>query len=192
MPAKPARIDFASVFPAGVRAMVGIKHAVDAARLEPLLLELVKMRASQINGCAHCLEVHSKDARALGESEQRLHLLAAWRDAPCYDARERAALAWCEHLTLISEAGAPDVIYEKLEESFSADEIVALTFAIVAINGWNRLAISMRAPVGAYASPHRPPSNRVTPSELLGLSGPQLADWGLARTNTNQEGEPCT
>ena len=124
-PAKPARIDYASVFPAGVRAMVGIKHAVDAARLEPLLLGLVKLRASQINGCAHCLDVHSKDARALGESEQRLHLLAAWRDAPCYDAREQAALAWCEHLTLISEAGAPDAVYEKLEESFSADEIVA-------------------------------------------------------------------
>jgi alkylhydroperoxidase family enzyme len=100
--------------------------------------------------------MHSKDARALGETEQRLHLLAAWRDAPCYDARERAAVAWCEHLTLISEAGAPDAVYEKLEESFSAEEIVALTLAIVAINGWNRLAISMRAPVGACASPHRP------------------------------------
>jgi AhpD family alkylhydroperoxidase len=115
MPAKPARIDYASVFPAGVRAMVGLQNAVDSASLEPLLLELVKMRASQINGCAHCLDVHSKDARALGESEQRLHLLAAWHDAPCYDARERAALT-C---------------------------------------GWNRLAISMRAPVGAYASPPR-------------------------------------
>ena len=156
MPAEPPRIDYASVFPAGVQAMAGLQRAVAAARVEPLLLELVKMRASQINGCAHCLDVHSKDARALGESEQRLHLLAAWRDAPCYDARERAALAWCEHLTLISDAGAPDAVYEKLEESFSAKEIVALTLAIVAINGWNRLAISMRAPVGAYASPHRP------------------------------------
>ena len=156
MPAEPPRIDYPSVFPAGVQAMAGLQRAVAAARLEPLLLELVKMRASQINGCAHCLDVHSKDARALGESEQRLHLLAAWRDGPCYDARERAALAWCEHLTLISDAGAPDAVYEKLEESFSAKEIVALTLAIVAINGWNRLAISMRAPVGAYASPHRP------------------------------------
>ena len=87
--------------------MVGLQRAVDAAGLEPLLLELVKMRASQINGCAHCLDVHSKDARALGESEQRLHLLAAWRDAPCYDARERAALAWCEDLTLISRRARP-------------------------------------------------------------------------------------
>ena len=181
MAAEPARIDYASAFPEGVRAMAGLQRAVDTAELEPLLLELVKMRASQSNGCAHCLDMHSKDARALGESEQRLHLLAAWRDAPCYDARERAALAWCEHLTLISEAGAPDPVYEKLRESFSAKEIVALTLAIVAINGWNRLAISMRAPAGAYVSPHRPPSKRVGPGELLGLSGPQPADW--ARPN---------
>jgi AhpD family alkylhydroperoxidase len=164
MRAQPRRIDYASVFPAGVQAMVGLQRAVAAASLEPLLLELVKMRASQINGCAHCLDVHSKDARALGESEQRLHLLAAWRDAPCYDAQERAALAWCEHLTLISEAGAPDAVYEKLEESFSAEEIVALTLAIVAINGWNRLAISMRAPVGAYASPLRPDIEQSRPA----------------------------
>jgi AhpD family alkylhydroperoxidase len=186
MTAEPARIDFASVFPAGVRAMVGLQRAIETARLEPLLLELVKMRASQINACAYCLDRHSKDARALGESEQRLYLLAAWREASCYEPRERAALAWCEHLTLISQAGAPDAVYEKLEESFSAEEIVALTLAIVAINGWNRLAISMRAPVGAYVSPHRPPSNRDSRSELLGLSGPQLADW--ARPNKPQTG----
>jgi AhpD family alkylhydroperoxidase len=110
--------------------MVDLQRAVDDAGLEPLLLELVKMRASQINGCAYCLDMHSKDARALGESEQRLHLLAAWREASCYEARERAALAWCEDLTLISKQGAPD-----------------------AINGCNRLAISMRTPVGSYVSP---------------------------------------
>jgi AhpD family alkylhydroperoxidase len=149
--ADPARIDYASVFPAGMRAMVGLQRAVDAAGLEPLLLELVKMRASQINGCAYCLDMHSKHARALGESEQRLHLLAAWREASCYDARERAALAWCEDLTLISEEGAPDAVYEELEQTFSPDEIGALTLAIVAINGWNRLAIATRAPVGAAA-----------------------------------------
>ena len=91
----------------GVRAMVGLQRAVDAAGLEPPLLELVKMRASQINGCAYCLDMHSKDARALGESEQRLYLLAAWREAPCYGARERAALAWCEDLTLISQRARP-------------------------------------------------------------------------------------
>jgi AhpD family alkylhydroperoxidase len=151
---EPPRIDYASVFPVGVRAMAGLQRAVDSAGLEPLLLELVKVRASQINGCAYCLDMHSKDARALGESEQRLHLLAAWRDASCYDARERAALAWCEDLTLISRQGAPDAVYEELEQTFSPQEIVALTLAIVAINGWNRLAISMRTPVGSYASPH--------------------------------------
>ena len=107
---EPPRIDYASVFPVGVRAMVGLQRAVDGAGLEPLLLELVKMRASQINGCAYCLDMHSKDARARGESEQRLHLLAAWREASCYDARERVALAWCEDLTLISTQGAPDAV----------------------------------------------------------------------------------
>jgi AhpD family alkylhydroperoxidase len=131
--AETARIDYVSVFPSGVRALVGLQRAVDAAGLEPLLLELVKMRASQINGCAYCLDMHSKDARALGESEQRLHLLAAWREAACYDAREQAALAWCEDLTLISQRGAPDAVYQDLEQAFSPDEIVALTLAVVAI-----------------------------------------------------------
>jgi AhpD family alkylhydroperoxidase len=112
-PSEPARIDLASVFPAGMRAMVGLQRAVDTAGLDPLLLELVKMRASQINGCAYCLDMHSKDARALGESEQRLRLLAASREAPCYDSREQVALAWCEDLTLISKQGAPDAVYEK-------------------------------------------------------------------------------
>jgi AhpD family alkylhydroperoxidase len=180
MTAETARVSYASVFPAGVRAMVGLQRAVDAAGLEPLLLELVKVRASQINGCAYCLDMHSKDARALGESEQRLHLLAAWREAPCYDSRERAALAWCEDLTLISKHGAPDAVYEKLEQTFSPEEIVALTLAIVAINGWNRLAISLRSPVGAYVSPHRPTSNPTPAARPVG--SPEHA---------NQEGEPC-
>jgi AhpD family alkylhydroperoxidase len=177
MTSETARVDYASVFPAGVRAMVGLQRAVDAARLDPLLLELVKMRASQINGCAYCLDMHSKDARALGESEQRLHLLAAWREAPCYDSRERAALAWCEDLTLISKQGAPDAVYQKLEQTFSPEEIVALTLAIVAINGWNRLAISMRAPAGAYVSPHHPTSDASAPANA----------WDR-RTHANQEG----
>jgi AhpD family alkylhydroperoxidase len=181
MTADPGRIDYASVFPAGVRAMVGLQRAVDAARLEPLLLELVKLRASQITGCAYCLDVHSQDARALGEAEQRLDLRAAWREASCYDGREQAALAWCEDLTLISKEGAPDAVYEKLQQTFSPDEIVALTLAIVAINGWNRLAISMRAPVGAYVSPHRVTSNRSVASQQVGLAG----------THAKQEGAPC-
>jgi AhpD family alkylhydroperoxidase len=102
---EPPRIDYASVFPVGVRTMVGLQRAVDGAGLEPLLLELVKMRASQINGCAYCLDMHSKDARALGESEQRLHLLAAWREASCYDARERAAFGLVRGPDLDLEAG---------------------------------------------------------------------------------------
>src|SRR5205823_4405482 len=148
------RLKYAKAAPNGYKAMVALGNYVDDCGLEPLLLELVKMRASQINGCAYCLDMHSKDARALGESEQRLHLLAAWREASCYDARERAALAWCEDLTLISKQGAPDAVYQELAQTFSLEEIVALTLAIVAINGWNRLAISMRTPVGSYVSPH--------------------------------------
>ena len=151
--------------------MVGLQRAVDAAGLEPLLLELVKIRASQINGCAYCLDMHSKDARALGESEQRLYLLAAWREASCYDAREQAALAWCEDITLISRHGAPDAVYERLQRTFSPDEIVALTLAIVAINGWNRLAISMREPAGAYVSAQRRTSN-LPPPRTAALAPP--------------------
>ena len=154
---EPPRIDYASVFPAGARAMVGLQRAVDSSGLEPLLLELVKMRASQINGCGYCLDMHSKDARALGESEQRLHLLAAWREAPCYEPRERAALAWCEALTLISEQGAPDAVYEELAQTFSPEEMVALTLAIVAINGCNRLAMSIRT---SWLIRVTPPPNR--------------------------------
>jgi hypothetical protein len=151
-----------------------------------LLLELVK-NEGVADQRLRLLPRHAfQGRRALGESEQRLHLLAAWRDAPCYDEREQAALAWCEHLTLISQEGAPDAVYERVEQNFSAEEVVALTFSIVAINGWSRLAISMRAPVGAYASRHRPPSDHATPSELLGLSAPQLADW--ARRNRRHTG----
>jgi AhpD family alkylhydroperoxidase len=130
MLAERAQIEYASVSPAGVQAMVGLQRAVDAARLEPLLLELAKMRASQITGCARGLDAQSKDARALGESEQRLHLLAAWRDGPA-TTREQAALAWCEQVELIAEEGALGAVYEKPEESFSLDEIVALALAIV-------------------------------------------------------------
>ena len=98
--------------------------------------------------------MHSKDARARGETEQRLHVLAAWREAPFYDDRERAALAWCEALTLLPETGAPDDVYAELERVFDEAEIVALTLAIVAINGWNRFAVGLRSPVGDYVSPH--------------------------------------
>ncbi len=140
--------------PKGIEAMRGLESYVRTCGLEHSLLELVKMRASQINGCAYCLDMHSKDARALGETEQRLYALAAWREAPFYNPRERAALAWCEALTLLPEKGAPDDVYAELESQFSTEEIAALTFAIVAINSWNRLAVGLRSPVGHYVSPY--------------------------------------
>ena len=147
------RLDYRSVLPEALQAMTGLEKTVSRSGLEPELLELVKMRASQLNGCAHCLDMHSKDARARGESEQRLHVLAAWREAPFFSERERAALAWCEALTLLPQTGAPDEVYAELESHFDEQERVALTLAIVAINGWNRFAVGFRAEVGSYVSP---------------------------------------
>jgi AhpD family alkylhydroperoxidase len=151
------RVDYSKAFPTGYEAIISLEDAVRSSGLEPLLLELVKLRASQINGCAYCLDMHSKDARARarGEDEQRLHVLAAWRAAPFYSARERAALAWCEALTLLPETAAPDEVFAEVKEQFSDEEIAALTFKIVAINGWNRLAVGLRTPVGDYVSPFR-------------------------------------
>lgn len=151
------RLDYQAALPAALKAMMGLEVAFHESTLEPELIELVKLRASQINGCAYCLDMHSKDARARGEEEQRLHVLAAWREAPLYSDRERAALAWCEALTRLPETGAPDADYAPLAELFSDEEIAALTYAIVAINGWNRLAVGLRAPVGDYVSPHAAP-----------------------------------
>jgi AhpD family alkylhydroperoxidase len=148
------RADYQRVFPAAMRAMAGLEKAMGESALEPGLRELVKVRASQLNGCAYCLDMHSKDARALGEDEQRLYLLNAWREAPFYSDRERAALVRCEALTLLPDSGAPDGVYAELAERFDEEEIVALTLAIVAINGWNRFAVGLRSPVGDYVSPH--------------------------------------
>ena len=148
------RVDYAKAFPQGRDAMVALEGAIRLSGLEAFLLELVKLRASQLNGCAYCLDMHSKDARARGEDEQRLHVLAAWRDAPFYSARERAALAWCEALTLLSENDAPDSVFAEVDAQFSPEEIAALTFQIVAINGWNRLSVGLRTPVGDYVSPY--------------------------------------
>jgi AhpD family alkylhydroperoxidase len=130
--------------------MFGLQKYVEASGLEAPLLELVKMRASQINGCAYCLDMHSKDARAAGETEQRLYVLNAWREAPFYTDRERAALAWTESLTLVSENHVPDEIYAEVRKHFSEAELVNLTLAVVAINGWNRISIGFRAEVGTY------------------------------------------
>jgi AhpD family alkylhydroperoxidase len=123
--------------------------------LEAALLELIKMRASQINGCAYCLDMHSKDARAAGETEQRLYLLSAWRESPFYTSRERAALAWTEAVTLVSHTHVPDDVYQLAREQFSEVELVNLTMAIIAINGWNRLEIGFRGVPGSH-QPKRP------------------------------------
>lgn len=141
------RIDYQKLFPAGVQAMVALEQAVRNSALEPGLLELVRVRASQINGCAYCLAMHNRDARARGEHQTRLDIVTAWRETPFFTARERAALAWCEALTELPRAGAPDEVFAAVDEVFSAEETAALTFAIVAINGWNRLAVGLRADV---------------------------------------------
>ena len=141
------RVDYRKIFPAGIRAMAELERAVHSATLEPELLELVRVRASQINGCAYCLAMHNRDARARGEHQTRLDTLAAWREAPYYTPQERAALAWCEALTDLPCSGAPDEVYTAVEAEFPGEEIAGLTFAIVAINGWNRLAVGLRPDV---------------------------------------------
>jgi AhpD family alkylhydroperoxidase len=141
------RVDYAKPFPEGMLVMAALESAVRSATLEPELLELVRVRASQINGCTYCLAMHNRDARARGEHQTRLDTVAAWREAPYYTARERAALAWCEALTELPRSGAPDEVYAAVETEFSPEETAALTFAIVAINGWNRLAVGLRSDV---------------------------------------------
>ena len=145
-----ARIDLMQVTPGVVQAMLGLERQVRRAGLEHGLLDLVRMRASQINGCSYCLDMHSKDARAKGETEQRLYGLDAWRETPYYSARERAALEWTEALTLVAESRVPDDVYERVREQFSEDELVHLSLAIVSINGWNRLNIAARTVPGGY------------------------------------------
>ena len=144
------RMEYMKVAPGISQAMGGLQRAVHESGLEPSLLELVKTRASQINGCAYCLDMHTKDARAGGKTEQRLYALSAWRETPFYTDRERAALAWTEAVTLISETHVPDEMYEQAREQFSEQELAYLTLAIIAINGWNRLAVSFRTVPGTY------------------------------------------
>ena len=132
------------------RALQGIETYLKGTGLDGILIELVKVRTSQINGCAYCIDVHVRVARELGETDRRLHLLNAWRESPFFTDRERAALEWTEALTLISENDVPDSLYENVRKFFNEKEIVALSMAIVAINGWNRLAISFRTVPGSY------------------------------------------
>src|SRR5579862_8307844 len=139
-----------SSWPEGYEAIIQLSVAVRRSGLEPDLLDLVKMRASQINGCAYCLDMHSKDARALGESEQRLYALNAWDETPFYSDRERAALQWTEALTLITKGHVPDAVYRSVREHFSEEELVNLPLAITTINAWNRLCVAFRAVPGTY------------------------------------------
>jgi len=145
------RIDYLKAAPKGAaEAMYGLEKYVRSCGLEHPLLELMKVRASQINGCAYCIDMHTKDARAAGETEQRLYALNAWRETPFFTDRERAALAWAEAVTLVHDGHVPDAVYEKARQQFSEEELVNLTMVVVTINGWNRLAISFRAVPGEY------------------------------------------
>jgi AhpD family alkylhydroperoxidase len=152
-----ARIDYARVAPGGIRAMAALDTYVRESGLERSLVELVKLRASQINGCAYCVDMHTKDARAAGETEQRLYATSVWRETPFFSERERAALAWTEAITLVSEEGVEDELFQGVGEHFSEKELVDLTLAVIAINGWNRIAVTFRPPVGGYrpAGAHR-------------------------------------
>ena len=146
-----ARLEPQKVSPAAYQAMLGLEMFVrKQSRLEPALIHLVKMRASQINGCAYCIDMHSKDARAEGETEQRIYALSAWEETPFFTDRERAALALTEAATLVSEGHVPDAVYERARKSFSDEELVNLTLAIITINGWNRIAITFRMVPGEY------------------------------------------
>ena len=149
------RVDITRHIGSGMgRAMLHLSHEV-GAKINPKLFALIEIRASQINGCAYCIDMHTKDARAAGETEQRIYALNAWRETPFFTERERAALEWTEALTLIADTHAPDDIYARVKAQFNEEEFVALTFAIVVINSWNRLSISVRTTPGTYQPQQR-------------------------------------
>lgn len=147
-----ARIDYTKLPPEPAKALLGLGRYLAGCGLEHSLLELVKVRASQVNGCAFCLDMHTQDARAAGETEQRLYALSAWRETPFFTPRERAALAWAEAVTLVAE-GVPDAVFGEARGQFSERELADLTWAVVAINGWNRLNVAFRTMPGGYR-PH--------------------------------------
>src|SRR3954470_506666 len=139
-----------AIAPEAYRAMSGLEGYLKRSGLAPNLLHMVKLRASQINGCAYCIDMHWKDARAGGETEQRLYGLNAWEESPYYTERERAALAWTESVTRVAETHVPDAVYDRARSHFSEKELVDLTWAVAAINAWNRMAVAMRAEAGSY------------------------------------------
>ncbi|MGZ7100134.1 MAG: carboxymuconolactone decarboxylase family protein [Candidatus Angelobacter sp.] len=144
------RIHYTKVSPGAYHALLQLEKYLHESGLEESLLHLIKLRASQINGCAYCLDMHWKDLRAIGETEQRMYSLDAWEESPYYSERERAALAWTEAVTRVSETRVPDEIYERVKEQFSEKELADLTVAIATINAWNRLAIAGRTTPGTY------------------------------------------
>jgi AhpD family alkylhydroperoxidase len=144
------RVNFFHAAPELVEAQRRLEHAINQSGIEPSLRELVKTRASQINGCAYCIDMHTKDAREAGESEQRLYALNAWQETPFFTDRERAALEWTEAITLIADGHAPDDVFFRVRQFFDEQELVKLTFVITSINSWNRLAIAFRSVPGTY------------------------------------------
>ncbi len=151
-----ARLNYATIDPEARKSLLGMETYVTHCGLEESLLDLVRIRASQINGCAFCLDMHTKDARASGESEQRLYMLSAWCELPFYSDRERAALAWTESVTLLSGDHVPNELYEATRQQFDEHEIIGLTMAIVAINAWNRINVAFRTEVDTYLSQRKP------------------------------------
>jgi AhpD family alkylhydroperoxidase len=145
-----ARFNYLKVAPGTYEAMRGLERYLHASGLDAALLHLIKLRASQINGCAYCLDMHWKDLRAIGETEQRLYSLDAWRECPYYSDRERAALAWTEAVTRVADGHVPDAVYDEARTHFSEKELADLTLAVAAINAWNRLAIAARVEPGLY------------------------------------------
>lgn len=141
------RLNYREVLPDALKAMLDVERVAKGALDDPRLLNLVKIRASQINGCAYCVRLHTVEARERGETDQRLDMVAVWREADCFGRAERASLAWCEALTLLPDSGAPDELFEELSRHFTSQQVVALTLAIVAINGWNRLNVGFRTPM---------------------------------------------
>lgn len=165
------RFDYAKAAPGVVEAMSGLEQYVRHTELERGLLELVRLRASLINGCAYCVDMHTKVARSLGETEQRLYSVGVWRETPYYTERERAALAWTEAVTLVSVDRVPDEVFETARQRFSETELIDLTLAVVAINGWNRLAIAFRTVPGTFEVVGQPPDRPAATSSAIKAAG---------------------
>jgi AhpD family alkylhydroperoxidase len=160
------RLDYIQTDPEVLKTMLLLGKYVHTSGLEQSLIDLIQVRASQINHCAYCLDMHIKDATVSGETEQRLHGLNAWRETPYYTDRERAALAWTESVTLLTDGFVPDEVYEAVRPYFTENELIALTMAIININAWNRLNVSFRNVPGSYQSPRKPVSAQNTVPEL--------------------------